>query len=303
MYDENAKCTLMSNVPEADIEILHPCSPPLVHQKGRRIADSAVKEESFAPKMRIRYSRHHHSVEIARFLSTMGPQSMGEWTKKVFNAVDGRTGIREADRTALDDTERAGMKDLEQFVRICEAVERLSEKTLSPKPTIKTPNKQDKSDGVLGSGLPPDRGNISAVTNSATTSHTKGPLAFTVAPRPIKLSSILSRSNGRHSTRERESFKCDSTLQQQMSGQAGILDRAHWSHDEYSDELNHTAGIQSRFLPSVGWCIRYGSRVSQGGRYRIMFLDGVTLDIDADDEYVEFTSRSGDVIRQVNLDL
>ncbi|KAL1714731.1 hypothetical protein EV715DRAFT_208993 [Schizophyllum commune] len=55
-------------------------------------------------------------------------------------------------------------------------------------------------------------------------------------------------------------------------------------------------GIATRFLPNVGWCIRYGSRVSQGGRFRIMYLDGATMDIDVDEEWVEL-QQEGDVVR------
>ncbi|KAF9267914.1 hypothetical protein L218DRAFT_955091 [Marasmius fiardii PR-910] len=46
-------------------------------------------------------------------------------------------------------------------------------------------------------------------------------------------------------------------------------------------------GVQSKFLPSIGWCIRHNSRVSQGGRYKIMFLDGAVLDVDVDEEWAE----------------
>ncbi|KAL1748031.1 hypothetical protein HDZ31DRAFT_60728 [Schizophyllum fasciatum] len=55
-------------------------------------------------------------------------------------------------------------------------------------------------------------------------------------------------------------------------------------------------GIATRFLPDVGWCIRYGSRVSQGGRFRIMYLDGATMDIDVDEEWVEL-QQGGEVVR------
>ncbi|KAL1689133.1 hypothetical protein GGG16DRAFT_58466 [Schizophyllum commune] len=55
-------------------------------------------------------------------------------------------------------------------------------------------------------------------------------------------------------------------------------------------------GIATRFLPNVGWCIRYGSRVSQGGRFRIMYLDGATMDIDVDEEWVEL-QQEGEVVR------
>jgi polo-like kinase 4 len=59
--------------------------------------------------------------------------------------------------------------------------------------------------------------------------------------------------------------------------------------------------IQTRFIPSVGWCIRFGSDKKSGtggsGGYRVMFLDGVALEIDADEEYVEFRGSFGDISR------
>ncbi|KAH9080479.1 hypothetical protein EDB83DRAFT_984922 [Lactarius deliciosus] len=37
--------------------------------------------------------------------------------------------------------------------------------------------------------------------------------------------------------------------------------------------------LQTRFIPGVGWCVRSG-----GTHYRIMFQDGVALEVDVDEE-------------------
>jgi hypothetical protein len=45
-------------------------------------------------------------------------------------------------------------------------------------------------------------------------------------------------------------------------------------------------------MPGVGWCVRSGS-----ARYRIMFADGVALEVDVDEERVEMVECDGSVIR------
>jgi len=50
--------------------------------------------------------------------------------------------------------------------------------------------------------------------------------------------------------------------------------------------------LQTRFMPGVGWCVRSG-----GTRYRIMFADGVALEVDVDEERVEMVERDGSVVR------
>ena len=50
--------------------------------------------------------------------------------------------------------------------------------------------------------------------------------------------------------------------------------------------------LQTRFIPGVGWCVRSGS-----ARYRIMFTDGVALEVDVDEERVEMVESDGSVVR------
>ncbi|KAF9013493.1 kinase-like domain-containing protein [Cyathus striatus] len=52
--------------------------------------------------------------------------------------------------------------------------------------------------------------------------------------------------------------------------------------------------IQTRFLPSVGWCVRYSTyETPHSERYQILFLDGVILEVDVDQEMVEYTAIDG----------
>ncbi|KAJ8472587.1 hypothetical protein ONZ45_g16605 [Pleurotus djamor] len=69
--------------------------------------------------------------------------------------------------------------------------------------------------------------------------------------------------------------------------------------DPMSGLSEPSVDAQTRFIPSVGWCIRCESRVSQGGRFKIMFLDGATLDINVDEDWAEFMDPSGIVTRYV----
>ena len=50
--------------------------------------------------------------------------------------------------------------------------------------------------------------------------------------------------------------------------------------------------LQTRFMPGVGWCVRSG-----GTHYRIMFQDGVVLEVDVDKEKVELVEHDGLVTR------
>lgn len=56
-------------------------------------------------------------------------------------------------------------------------------------------------------------------------------------------------------------------------------------------------GFDTRFIPSVGWCVRYGFS-GGAGRYKMMFFDGAILEVDVDGECVEFmSSETNEVVR------
>lgn len=71
---------------------------------------------------------------------------------------------------------------------------------------------------------------------------------------------------------------------------------------QYSQSMNTSCGgFDTRFIPSVGWCVRYGSSFG-AGRYKMMFFDGVILEVDVDGECVEFVnSGTEEVVRLVFL--
>jgi len=57
-------------------------------------------------------------------------------------------------------------------------------------------------------------------------------------------------------------------------------------------DLSKASRLQTRFMPGVGWCVRSG-----GARYRIMFTDGASLEVDVDEERVEMVEPDGSVVR------
>lgn len=301
----------MSNTPHGEIEIVYPsCPSPLRQQKKHRKVESMGQE---SPSMRVRLCRQRQTVELARFVHMPGG---GEWTKRVLGVIDRRTSIRSVDRHSLLEIEKAAMDDLGEFVRICEAAEKVDEGDALFEQTLRrdsvTPDPPDKTNGLTSGSRSisplqgrrancdwearpqPDNERGEPCISSAAA--TDGLSAFHVAPRPKKL---LPRPTAASGIEERSiilgqasSTDIDTATHQVFTTSGGQVR----SLDQYSYQTP-TTGVDARFIPSVGWCIRYESRVSQGGRYRIMFLDGVALDVDVDEEYVKFTDRLGDVTR------
>jgi polo-like kinase 4 len=307
----------MSNVPQGDIEIVYPSCPPLLkHQKRHRKSESTVNVNARSPSMRIRLCRERQTVEIARFVSAKGPEAPdgGEWTKKVLSVVDGRTNIRNTDWCSLLDVEKAGIEDLHKFVRTCEAVEKQEdgdawlEQTL--RQDIVTPDASGKSCGLRSGSRStsplqardPNRDwearsqpNDQGASWGTSAAATNGLSAFHVAPRPTKLSNILLRHTAVNGIGDRSNIRSQApsadlnkTPPQHVTQPNGVSSRQRQSDEEYSDR-RPAARFRTRFIPSVGWCIRYGSRVSQGGRYRVMFLDGLAMEVDVDEESGDFT--------------
>jgi polo-like kinase 4 len=313
LYNAKAKCTLMSNIPQGDIEIVYPSCSASLHKKRHRQAESVIKGEPYSPTMRVRFCRQRQTVEIARFVHAPGG---GEWTKHFLKTVDGSLG--NTDWHSLQIAEKTAMDDLHEFVRVCEAVEKVedgspwSEQTLrrdtvTPEPvgrrtksgfrstssslacdTNRSPQARSQPDSDQGASWRAS----SAATDGLSVCH--------IALRPKKLSSLVSKSMAANCIgnegNQATSMDFDITPQQHITD---VTNEKRWSRGECSDQILAT-GVQTRFIPSVGWCIRHGSRVSQGGRYRVMFLDGAALDVDVDEEYVEFTGQAGDITRLVD---
>jgi polo-like kinase 4 len=310
MYKREAKYTLMANSPRGDIELLFQSStPPPPHDKIYRKRELTDYINSQTPSMRLRFSRQRQLVEIARYVQ--GSQG-GEWTKKVLPAMDKNLAISMEDWTGLEDSEWAGISCLIEFLSVCEEIERLDEESRQP---ISSAFADGHPVQACGKKLGREPIAVSTLQNapsarppleengSSSTTIAKSLASVLVAPRPPKLGPAPAVSWQSGGMNEVEVLKGvlsstgDITAGRNKTASAGVAQMMPgWCPDD-PELTTEGHGIQTRFIPSVGWCIRYGSRVSQGGRYRIMFLDGVSLDIDVDEEWVELTSRSGDVTR------
>ncbi|CAK5284219.1 unnamed protein product [Mycena citricolor] len=103
LHTDAAKCVLMANDPQADIELLLPATGP--------------------PKLRMRVSRQDASAEIATHrISEDGGE---EWTKKVLKIPDinGAPCILPAECEALGANEQAAVDELERFLSLCRFLE------------------------------------------------------------------------------------------------------------------------------------------------------------------------------------
>ena len=288
MYTVAAKCTLMANIPRGDVELsFH--SPSSAKSRGQ--------QQGRAPYMRIRFSRQNQFMELSQHVA--GIQG-GEWTKKSLSSTTSPPYISTDSWTTLDETEKEAIQQLVHFVRTCEAVERLL--VLDELPISQSIN-QPQTTKVESS--PPQFENQTSKIGIAYST----PLAATsmssvkVSRRPPKFvagSAAWSVAGGKleHNLND-HSKPFDGSIGNDVAVDSvrstlDPLNSAEWCVEEFTRE---SRGIQTRFLPSVGWCIRYGSKVSQGGRYRIMFLDGIALDIDVDEDWAELKSGTGSPTR------
>lgn len=238
--------------------------------------------QELRPSMRIRFSRQNHSLELAKYMSDLQGE---EWTKKMLPSISAPPYISTGEWRKLEQVEKDAVHHLTRFVRLCEASEGLINEMYADITSTGEPPKAKipTSPTMIFENEP--RSLNTTIANSLS--------AFTLAPRPPKLSTITARSAqldkdiGTPIPQETASNGYDISTK----GTRTEIDPA-WCDGDF--ELTRGLDMQTRFIPSVGWCIRYGSRVSQGGRYRIMFLDGVTFEIDVDEDWVEFKGRSGE---------
>ncbi|KAL4267670.1 hypothetical protein AB1N83_000945 [Pleurotus pulmonarius] len=275
LYTPVARCTLWANGPPADIEMLFRSYPPS-HKLPATITDAV-------PTMRIRFNRQGRSLEIARYVDT---DQGGEWLKKDLIGYKHPADISGSDYRALADTERDALDQLSDFLRKCETVEN------PPIGPIANENRGD-GDGLLSIPSGSTMRSLSTVVQS---------LSGSLVPRPVKTNHQL----GQRQLPVKNNFyvqPVDESLslapdQDTTTADSGLitLDGPNLS-GFLCDTPEPSSHLQTRFIPSIGWCVRYGSRISQGGRFKMMFKDGATLDINVDEDWAEFTDPQGDKSR------
>lgn len=274
----------MANIPQGDIELAF----------NSPVMTSAKSSAQQQPSMRIRFSRQNRSLELSQHISS----SQGEeWTKKSLSSIHSPPYISAESWANLEDEEKETIQQLVHFVRTCEAVEGLLVLDELPMSRTATKPRTDINSKLLAPRLQtqPLKLNIGCpmpfVANSLS--------SVKLPRRPPKLGTDSTTRSAQDRKHDDSSKPLDQSgeINATVGGVRSTLDTidpAKWCVEEFT---NGSGSIQTRFLPSVGWCIRYGSRVSHGGRYRIMFLDGFALDIDVDEDWAELRRKSEDTVR------
>lgn len=189
-------------------------------------------------------------------------QKEGEWKKVVLVAPGGNIGS--IDRASLDGYERKGLERTGAFLAVCRTVE---------------------------SGLVEDGESSHGETSCSSSSSTSDLVCKTLP--------VDQHCNG--IPREPESIGLTRKLGHSVTPTTSIPS-VGWNRDRYGfpfepPSLTRQPGnFETRFIPSVGWCVRYAGPSGGAGRYRMMFFDGKTLEVDVDEECVELMDSVRDEI-------
>lgn len=278
LYESDSKFTMMANSPDADVEVVFYSSEN--GSKIRRNEGGMLdKTGSSFPRpifMRIKVMQDRQLVEISRQVhAPVGVHDLvlksnsndlplrekeGEWKKVVLVAPAGN--IVSVDRTSLDGYERKGLDKTGTFLAVCRAVE---------------------------SGL--DGGN----THCETSRDSRSPSSVLVCKTlPVD-------QQGNDSPRESESIGLARKLGHSLTPRTSIPSMG-WNDDgnrfpfEPPSLTRQPGNFETRFIPSVGWCVRYSGQSGGAGRYRMMFFDGKTLEVDVDEECVELMDSVRDEV-------
>ncbi|KAJ8072322.1 hypothetical protein PM082_015881 [Marasmius tenuissimus] len=284
LYGDHVQSSLMGNGPRGDIELLFTG----MNSSSRSSTSSkktAKEDYGDTPTRRLRYSRQSRTLEVS---SVKGKGK--EWKTKTYH-VPSDSDSDAFEISGLTDEEEDAVQLLQRFLRICREVEAGD--------VVQAPNKDFKftpSETLTGSGSTRTIGIGKPLSLSLST--------IDLVRRPVKFSSsVTTTTTGKYQDKDARLSTFDHTTRKALDQDQDVT--PSWARDS-SLGLEGGLAVQSRFIPGVGWCIRHNSRVSQGGRYKIMFLDGAVLDVDADEEWAELVGRDGvrdrRTIRQCHLD-
>ncbi|KAJ3730998.1 kinase-like domain-containing protein [Lentinula guzmanii] len=281
MHEPSLKCTLMANTPQADIEVLLSDSST---RNPTQKQTSATLDKDRA-HMRFRYSRQMHSLEISQCV--MGPQGK-EWKKRMLE-ISNLDPASEHVLASLSNVELEGLSRLSRFMRVCEALEE-EETYLKPEHDVTLRASSSIQDSDMKSPAPKNLVSANRVASGSRTlaqSFSVSSVDFKPAPRPPKFLSMSKRLSQKTEEEKQSQEEIDYSTKALSLTASDIT--PSWYRNGFSTTELAASGqpLQTRYIPSAGWCIRYNSKVTQGGRYKVMFLDGEILDIDVDEEWVE----------------
>ena len=312
----------MANEPRADIEI----------RTNPRSTTAAISSASPTSTIRIRFSRKLRTMQTfssepsmckkTMFCTARGvPTDAGDWALLTKNEKECLTALLDFLRVveAVEGLPRDSSEPLfgvsterppkpstkrESAHPVASAVPPRRESdpyhppgaTTLPKPaTTSTPTPLPSTAAAATAAPPPSNG------GSTSTPH------ITVSPRPRFFPSALPRSRratgsssggGGDTLRKASSTAVsnDPPPPSSSPSSSSLAARAAEDHAGSGSLRDLTGGsrLQTRFMPGVGWCVRSG-----GSRYRIMFADGVALEVDVDEERLEMVEQDGSVVRSV----
>ncbi|KAH9065358.1 hypothetical protein EDB87DRAFT_1749629 [Lactarius vividus] len=280
MYEGTFVCTLMANEPRADVEI----------RASSRSTTSAISGSTTAAS-RVRFSRKLRTMQIF--------SSAPRVSKKTMFCTARGVPVDAEDWALLSNYEKeclAALLDFLRTVEVLEGVPRGKPETLSTTSTELPPKCLTARDATLPahSAVTPCHGGdtISPRTSppkSATPTllpPSSRSIQVTVSPRP-RFPSALPRATGETFRRASSTAVSDAP-----PSRASPLSSANCAPNSESLHDLSRPRLQTRFIPGVGWCVRSG-----GTQYRIMFQDGVALEVDVDEERVELVEHDGSVTR------
>jgi hypothetical protein len=302
MYEGNYVCTLMANGPRADIEI----------RTNPRSTSTAISP-SMTTSIRIRFSRKLRTMQIF--------SSETNLCKKTMFCTARGVPTDAGDWAMLSANEKECLAALLDFLRVVEAVEALprdASEPLSAVPAERQTRHSTKREAAhsVASAVPPHQENDAylpgfifraTLPKSAATSmiplpsstvpppSSTRPTYVTVSPRP-RFPTAIPRASGDTSRKASSTAVGDAPplvppSEDRPSSLAACTEDVGSSLRDLSASGTRSR-LQTRFMPGVGWCVRSGS-----ARYRIMFTDGVALEVDIDEERVEMVECDGSVVR------
>ena len=211
------------------------------------------------------------------------------------------------DWALLSANEKECLAALLDFLRVVEAVEDLpcgGSEPLSTVPAERQKSHSTKREAAHSAApvVSPYRGNDAyppgaSLPKKAVVSMIPLPTStvphVTVSPRP-RFPSVVSRSAIGDTSRKASSTAVGDAPAPPSEDPPSSSLAARIEGVEYLRDLSASgrSRLQTRFMPGVGWCVRSGS-----ARYRIMFTDGVALEVDVDEERVEMVECDGSVVR------
>ncbi|KAA1469829.1 hypothetical protein DENSPDRAFT_835504 [Dentipellis sp. KUC8613] len=318
-HHPSATCTLMANDPHADIEIKIGSS-----RSANANEPKTSVQEGVPQALRVLLSRKRKTLELTAQMSGQSAAA-NEQRKKTIPWNGLTNNISDEDRASFSSSEKAAMEVLSDFLRIVEAMERVDNQR-----SIETPFVHVDEPAKQGNEVPRQKSsNVEAILDRPLNAKKSFPVfnalikprsvsADAINAPPNKAPSIRSASSSRAlpnlniAPRPRLSpplrgFPNDTTRKASSTvfEEGRAPSRASTSSRPQSaislaESMQPTNpenrdSTQMRFIPSVGWCIRQGG--TDGGKYKIMFLDGVALEVDVYEECIEFVGQGGDVAR------